>query len=312
MRFLITGGAGFIGSNLADFLLSKGYFVRVLDNFLTGKEKNLELALNQNKNKFELLKGDIRDRVIVEQACEDIDVVLHHAGLRSVPESFIITHEYNDVNIQGTVTILESARKMKVKRLVFASSSSVYGDNTQFPLSETHMPAPLSPYALNKLCVEYYCKIFSENSELSTVALRYFNVFGPKQAKDDEYSVVIPKFIQCIRDEKPTPIFGDGGQSRDFIYIDDVLSANFLAATVPGIKHEVINIASGKSHTILDLNKTLNKIFKKTIAPAFLPLRNGDIYKSEADISKAKKILGYHPSVSFEDGLAHTLKDFYS
>ncbi len=308
MKFLITGGAGFIGSNLADFLLSQGHFVRVLDNFTTGKKDNLNQAQNQGKDQFELLSGDVRDLVIVDRACVGIDVVLHQASLKSVPESLKIPNAYNEVNIQGTVNVLEAAKKNGVKRFVFASSSAVYGDNDQFPLKETALPVPLSPYAVTKLCKEYYCKIFSESFELSTVALRYFNVFGPRQAKDDEYSVVIPKFIDCLKNDRPTPIFGDGGQSRDFIYIDDVVMANYLAATVPDIKHEVINVASGKDHTILELTKTLNHILNKNIAPQFLPLRMGDIYRSAADISKAKRILGFHPAVSLEEGLRRTVK----
>jgi nucleoside-diphosphate-sugar epimerase len=218
--------------------------------------------------------------------------------------------DYNDVNINGILNMLQAARNKKVKRFVFASSSSVYGDTTEFPQVETQYPLAMSPYALTKLAGEYYCRVFSTNFGLETVCLRYFNVFGPKQALDDEYAVVIPKFIDCIIKNEPPPIFGDGGQSRDFTYIENIVSANFLAATVSGITHEVVNIALGENNTVLSLAQTINKILGKNVQPKFLPLRAGDIYKSHANISKIQKVLGYQPLVRFEEGLRRTIEYF--
>ncbi len=279
MKFLITGGAGFIGSNIVEALLigkARGLspseasgtvpeqvFVRVLDNFSSGKKENLAFTkglspseasekngdrlLDKKKGlsptqliyeapqgtvpSFELLEGDIRDKAACNKACDGIDAVLHQAALRSVPKSMKDPESYNEVNIGGTLNMLQAAAKNKVKRFVFASSSSVYGDTSKFPEQETDYPLLISPYALSKLAGEYYCRIFSEHFGLETVCLRYFNVFGPRQALDDEYAVVIPKFIHCILHDEQPPIFGTGKQSRDFTYIDNVVEANILAAT---------------------------------------------------------------------------------
>jgi nucleoside-diphosphate-sugar epimerase len=217
---------------------------------------------------------------------------------------------YNDVNINGILVMLQAAVKKKVKRFVFASSSSVYGDTAPFPEKETQYPLLISPYALSKLAGEYYCRIFSEHFGVETVCLRYFNVFGPKQALDDEYAVVVPKFIHCILRDEPPPIFGTGKQSRDFTYIDNVVSANYLAAATPGIKHEVVNVANGQSQTVLYLVEAINKIVGKNIQPKFLPVRPGDVFKTEADISKISNVLKYKPSVNFEEGLKRTVDYF--
>lgn len=309
MRFLVTGGAGFIGSHIAERLLKEGHFVRVLDNFSSGKEQNLSFTPDYtlNANRYMLIKGDIRDFDTCLRACDNIDYVLHQAALRSVPKSMTMPHEYNAVNIDGTVNVLEAALKSKVKRVVMASSSSVYGDTTKFPEKETDMPLLISPYALTKLAGEYYARVFSENYGLEAVNLRYFNVFGPRQSLDDEYAVVIPKFIDCMLDNRQPPIHGTGKQSRDFTYIDNVVEANILAATTPGIKCEVFNVACGSDNSILDLVDTLNRIMSKSIKPAFTPLRPGDVFRTLADISKIKSILGYAPKVGFEDGLKRTV-----
>lgn len=312
MRFLVTGGAGFIGSNIAEELLRKGYFVRVLDNFSSGKKENIEFALRLGKNKFQLISGDIRDKTTCRKSCQGIDYVLHQAGLRSVPKSLKDPQIYNDVNINGTLFMLQAASENKVKRLVFASSSSVYGDADTFPEKEDFLPKLISPYALTKLAGEYYCRIFSETLGLETVALRYFNVFGPKQALDDEYAVVIPKFISCILRDKRPPIFGNGKQSRDFTFIENVVQANIRAATAKGIKHAVFNIANGQDRTVLALVSALNRIIGKNIKPVFLPARPGDVFRTRADISRAKKLLGYRPKVSFEVGLRKTVKHMES
>ena len=309
-KFLITGGAGFIGSSIAEKLINDGHYVRVLDNFFSGKEENLAFARGLGRDKFELIRGDIRDKNICLAACKGVDYILHQAALRSVPKSMDDPASYNDVNINGVMTMLQAAAANKVKRFVFASSSSVYGDTDQFPQKETQYPLLISPYALSKLAGEYYCRIFSEHFGVETVCLRYFNVFGPKQALDDEYAVVVPKFIHCIMNDTPPPIFGNGKQSRDFTFISNVVSANVLAATTPGIKHEIFNVANGRDNTVLNLVDALNKIMGKNIKPKFLDARAGDVFKTEADISRIKSRLNYQPLVSFEDGLEKTVAYF--
>jgi nucleoside-diphosphate-sugar epimerase len=311
-KFLIAGGAGFIGSSIAEYLVKNNHYVRVLDNFFSGKEENLSFAKGLGKDKFELIRGDIRNKEDCDKACHGIDYISLQAALRSVPKSMEDPASYNDVNINGILVMLQAAAKNKVKRMVFASSSSVYGDTDQFPQRETQYPLLISPYALSKLTGEYYCRIWSQFFNVETVCLRYFNVFGPKQALDDEYAVVVPKFIHCIMNDQPPPIFGTGKQSRDFTYIENVISANVLAATAPGVKHEVVNIANGKDNTVLELVETLNKIMGKNIQPKFLPLRAGDVFKTHADISKAQEKIGYKPLVNFEDGLKKTVEYFKS
>lgn len=316
MRYLVTGGAGFIGSHIVERLLKDGHFVRVLDNFSSGKEENLSFVKQLTTNNYELIRGDIRDKSTCEKACQGIDYVLHQAALRSVPKSMKDPVSYNEVNINGTLYMLQAAAKAKVKRFVFASSSSVYGDVDKFPEVEDFYPKLISPYALSKLAGEYYCRIFSEHFGLETVSLRYFNVFGPRQALDDEYAVVIPKFIHCILHDQQPPIFGTGKQSRDFTYIDNVVEANILVATKPlatcdmrhaTSKHEVFNVANGQDNTVLQLVDSLNKIIGKSIKPQFLPVRPGDVFRTCADISKISKKIGYKPKVNFEEGLRKTV-----
>ena len=309
-KYLITGGAGFIGSSIAERLISDGHYVRVLDSFFSGKEENLAFAKDLGKEKFELIRGDIRDKNTALAACKGVDYVLHQAALRSVPKSMEDPASYNDVNINGVMVMLQAAAANKVKRFVFASSSSVYGDTDQFPQKETQYPLLISPYALSKLAGEYYCRIFSEHFGVETVCLRYFKVFGPKQALDDEYAVVVPKFIHCIMNDQPPPIFGSGKQSRDFTFISNVVSANVLAATTPGIKHEIFNVANGRDNTVLNLVDTLNKIMGKNIEPKFLAARAGDVFKTKADISGITGRLNYKPLVGFEDGLKKTVGHF--
>jgi nucleoside-diphosphate-sugar epimerase len=309
-KYLITGGAGFIGSSIAKHLVKNGHFVRVLDNFYSGKEENLDFAKGLGKDKFELIRGDITNPSDCEKACLGMDNVLHQAALRSVPKSLEDPLSYNKVNIDGILHMLQAASKHKIKRFVFASSSSIYGNTDNFPEKEDHLPLLISPYALSKLTGEYYCRIFSEFFGVETVCLRYFNVFGPGQAMDDEYAVVVPKFIDCILNDQAPPIFGTGRQSRDFTYIDNVVAANILSATTPGIKHEVFNVANGEDNTVLTLVSTLNRIIGKNIQPKFLPVRAGDVFRTSADISKIKERLNYQPSVYFEEGLKHTVEYF--
>jgi nucleoside-diphosphate-sugar epimerase len=309
-KFLVTGGAGFIGSNITEKLLKDGHYVRVLDNFSSGKESNLAFAQGLSAKNYELIKGDIRDKAACDKACQGVDYVLHQAALRSVPKSMKDPESYNDVNINGTLCMLQAASKNKVKRFVLASSSSVYGDVDTFPEKEDFYPKLISPYALSKLANEYYCKIWAEFFDVSCVCLRYFNVFGPRQALDDEYAVVIPKFIHCILHDEQPPIFGTGKQSRDFTYIDSVVQANILAATTPGIKYEVFNVANGKDNTVLELVAMLNKIIGKNIKPKLLPIRPGDVFRTSASISKINKVLKYKPTVDFEEGLRRTVEYF--
>lgn len=309
-KYLVTGGAGFIGSSIAESLIQKGHFVRVLDNFSSGKKENLAFAKGLGKLKFELIQGDIRDPKTCEKACRGMNYVFHQAALRSVPKSLENPHNYNEVNINGTLSMLQAASKFKVKRFVFASSSAIYGKAVHFPQKETDLPLLISPYALTKLTGEYYCRIFSEHFNLQTVCLRYFNIFGPRQALDDEYAVVVPKFIHCLLNDEHPPIFGTGKQSRDFAYIGDVVSANILAATTPHLKHEIFNVASGQDESILELVKILNKIMGKDVKPKFYPTRAGDVFQTHASISQINKKLQFKPQTSFEEGLRRAVSYF--
>ena len=303
-KFLVTGGAGFIGSHIVEKLVRKNHFVRVLDNFSSGRRQNLEGVIKR----IELIEGDIRSADACIRATQGIDFILHQAALRSVPKSMNNPKEYNEVNINGTLNMLEASKKNKVKRFVFASSSSVYGDTDRFPEREDFTPQPISPYALTKLAGEQYCRIFSHHYGLDTVSLRYFNVFGPRQSLDDEYAIVIPKFITCMLKGQPPPIYGSGRQSRDFTYIDNVVEANILAAKKSNANGEVFNIASGKDYTILELVKILNKIMKKDIRPKFLSPRPADVFRTLSDLSRSKRILGFRPKVDFLEGLNLTLE----
>lgn len=302
-NFLVTGGAGFIGSHLVEELIKRKQKVRVLDNFSSGKKENLKNVLN----KIELFKGDIRSLSCCMQACKGIDFVLHLAALRSVPKSMLNPYEYNEVNIKGTLNMLEASRFHKIKRFVFASSSSVYGEVKVFPEKESFNPSPISVYALTKLTGEHYCRIFSQYHKLPVVVLRYFNVFGPRQSLDDQYAVVIPKFINCMLKDKNPPIYGNGRQSRDFTFVSNVVKANLLAVSSQ-IKYGVFNVASGKNYSILQLVRILNKLMGKKLKPIFLEKRAGDVFKTLADLSQAKRKLGFYPEIDFIHGLKITLE----
>jgi len=306
MKFLVTGGAGFIGSHIVDALVGNGDKVTVLDDFSSGRMENLAGVMN----KIELIKGDIRSKDLVKKAVDGVDYALHQAALRSVPKSLANPELYNDVNINGTLNILTASRDAKVKRVVVASSSSIYGDIDKFPEREDFLPQLISPYGLTKLAAEYYSRIFSMIYGLETVNLRYFNVFGPRQSLENEYAVVVPKFITCMLKDEPPPIHGDGKQTRDFTYVANVVQANIKSATTPGIKYEILNIACGKAYTVLDIVKYVNKILGKNILPAFGPIRAGDAKHTLADISKAKKLIGFKPEIGFEEGLKKTINYF--
>ncbi|MBM3254032.1 MAG: SDR family oxidoreductase [Candidatus Omnitrophica bacterium] len=305
-NYCVTGGAGFIGSHIVDELVLRGEFVRVLDNFETGKKENLSSVLD----KIELVEEDIRNFEVCKKITIGIDYVLHQAALRSVPKSMFDPISYNEVNVKGTLNILMAAQENKVKRVVFASSSSVYGDTAKLPEKETDPPNPISIYALTKLMGEYYCKMFTSSFGLETVVLRYFNVFGPRQSLESQYAVVIPKFVTCMLKNESPPIHGDGMQSRDFTYVKNVVDVNLIAATSKNSAGEIFNIACGKSNTILELVNQLNKMLKKDMEPVFTPPRHGDVIHTLADISKAKNILGFNPIIDFEEGLGRTIDYF--
>lgn len=305
-RFLVTGGAGFIGSNLTEALLNKNLFVRVLDNFSTGKHENLNLFFN-NSN-FELIDGDIRDLDTCLKACSNIDYVLHEAAFGSVPKSIKYPSLYEDINIKGTLNIFLACHYNKVKRIVYASSSSVYGDNQTLPKKENFIGKPLSPYALTKRVNELYASIFTSIYGLETVGLRYFNVFGKNQDPYSYYSAVIPKFIISLLNKKTPTINGDGSYSRDFTYVENVVEANLKACiSTNKVSGEVFNIGFGNNISLNELYYTLANELSYNHSPIYGPTRTGDIPHSYADITRAKLLLDYSPRYSFKDGIIQTL-----
>lgn len=301
--FLVTGGAGFIGSNLCEALLNKGCRVRCLDDLSTGKQANVDMFLD-NPN-YEFIKGDIKDLDTCMKACEGVDYVLNQAAWGSVPRSLEMPLFYCQNNIQGTLNMLEAARQQGVKKFVYASSSSVYGDEPNLPKTEGREGNLLSPYALTKRCDEEWAKLYTMHYGLDTYGMRYFNVFGRRQDPNGAYAAVIPKFImQLMRGEVPT-INGDGKQSRDFTYVDNVIEANMRACLAPHeAAGEAYNIAYGGREYLIDIYYGLTKALGLDVEPNFGPDRKGDIKHSNADISKAKRLLGYDPSYSFKDGIA--------
>ena len=306
-RYLVTGGAGFIGSHIVDRLVADKHQVRVLDDLSSGKLDNLKGV----KDRVEFVKGDIRDRKIMKQAVKDVERILSVAAWRSVPKSMEDAYGYTDVNVLGTANLLEEAVKAKVKRVVCISSSSVYGETTKVPMTETDPANPLSPYAASKLVNEIYCGMFYRGFGLETVAVRYFNVFGPRQSLENDYAVVIPKFITSLLKKQSPPVYGDGKQSRDFTYVDNVAEATIMASQVLGVgTGEVFNIALGEEHTLLDLLDQLNKIIGTNVKPDFKPKRAGDVYKTYADSSKAERMLGWKGKVNFAEGLRRTVEWF--
>lgn len=307
--FLVTGGAGFIGSNLCEAILKLGYKVRCLDDLSTGKQENVDMFLD-NPN-YEFIKGDIKDYNVCLKACENVDFVLHQAAWGSVPRSIEMPLVYCANNIQGTLNMMEAARQNGVKKFVYASSSSVYGDEPNLPKHEGREGNLLSPYALTKRCDEEWAKQYTRHYGLDTYGMRYFNVFGRRQDPYGAYAAVIPKFIkQLMNDEAPT-INGDGKQSRDFTYIENVIEANLKACLAPHeAAGEAFNIAYGGREYLIDIYYALAKALGKNIEPKFGPDRAGDIKHSNADISKAKEMLGYDPDYDFETGLNEAI-DWY-
>lgn len=300
--FLVTGGAGFIGSNLCEAILSKGYRVRCLDDLSTGKEKNIEMFMDHPN--YEFIKGDIKDLETCNKACEGADYVLHQAAWGSVPRSIEMPLFYADNNIIGTVNMLEAARLSGVKKFVYASSSSVYGDEPNLPKKEGREGNLLSPYALTKRADEEFARMYTKFYGLETFGMRYFNVFGRRQDPDGAYAAVIPKFLKLLLNDKAPTIHGDGRQSRDFTYIDNVIEANLRACLAPKrAAGEAYNIAFGAREYLIDIYYGLTEALGKDIEPEFGPERAGDIRHSNADISKARELLGYDPEYSFEEGI---------
>lgn len=306
-KVLVTGGAGFIGSHLVDKLLERGYRVKVLDNFSTGKKENLAA----NFSSIELIKGDICDDDALRRAVNGVDYVFHQAALGSVPRSIddpITTHECNTT---GTLKLLVAARDEGVKRLIYASSSSVYGNTPILPKVETMQSSPRSPYALSKLSGEIYCQLFNSLYGLETISLRYFNVFGPRQDEHSQYAAVIPRFASALLKDQPLTIFGDGKQTRDFTYIENVVQANMLSMLAPKqATGEAFNIACGAHYSIEDLSNELSNILGVAAKTTYQNARSGDVQDSYADISKATKLIDYLPNVSFSEGLNKTAKWF--
>ena len=305
--FLITGGAGFIGSNLCEAILNLGYRVRCLDDLSTGKQANVDLFID-NPN-YEFVKGDIKDLDVCLKACEGVDYVLNQAAWGSVPRSLEMPLFYSLNNIQGTLNMLEAARQKGVKKFVYASSSSVYGDEPNLPKTEGREGNLLSPYALTKRCDEEWAKQYTKHYGLDTYGMRYFNVFGRRQDPDGAYAAVLPKFIKMLLNDQQPTINGDGKQSRDFTYIENVIEANLKACLAPSsAAGEAFNIAYGGREYLIDIYNTLTKALGKDIEPNFGPDRKGDIKHSNADISKAQSLLGYDPEYDFAKGLNEAIE----
>lgn len=304
--YLVTGGAGFIGSHIVERLVREGHKVRVIDNLSTGNKENIEPFVEE----IEFIEGDIRDLELVREAMEGVDYVLHQAAVPSVPRSVKDPLMTNAANVDGTLNILITARDTGVKRVVYASSSSAYGDAPILPKHEEMKPEPRSPYAVSKLAGELYCQAFYHVYGLETVALRYFNVFGPRQDPESQYAAVVPKFIMALLSGEPPTIFGDGEQSRDFTYIENVVEANLLAAEAPDAAGEVFNIACGERITVNELTRLLAEIAgaNPELKPEYAPQRPGDVRHSLADISKAGRLLGYEVKVSASEGLKQAVE----
>lgn len=307
---LVTGGAGFIGSHIAEALLKRRYPVRVFDNLSTGKRENVEQLRRGN---LEFLKGDLRREADVRKAVKGVRYVFHVAANRAVLRSVDDPLETNDVNVTGTLRLLIAARDARVRRVIFSSSSSVYGNAAKFPCEEKDRPLPQSPYAASKIMGEYYCQQFTSLYGLSTVSLRYFNVFGPRQHPESIYSAVIPIFIDCLVKRKSPEIHWDGRQSRDFSYVDNVVHGNLLAMSAKAVDGDVFNIACHEEYSILDILNALKKIMQvKGVRPVFRPKRKGDVRRTFADISKAKRRLGFNVQTRFYEGLEKTVEWFLS
>ncbi len=302
-KFLVTGGAGFIGSNICRRLVAEGCFVRVVDNLLTGKRSNLDGVID----KIEFVEGDMGDESVARAVVKGVDVILHEGALPSVPRSVDepeLTHKHC---VDATFTLLMAARDAGVKRFVYAASSSAYGDTPTLPKVETMATSPLSPYAVGKLVGEYYCSVFAKVFGLETISLRYFNVFGPYQDPTSQYAAAIPAFVTGILKDQPPTIYGDGEQSRDFTYIDNVVQANLCAARAKKTNGEVVNIACAEKITVNEIIAMINEMVGKNVVPIYAPARAGDVKHSLADITAARELIGFEPVVLFRDGLERAI-----
>jgi nucleoside-diphosphate-sugar epimerase len=304
MRYLVTGGAGFIGSNTVDELVRRGHSVVVLDDLSSGKEENLA----EIRNKITIIKGSITDIEVVRKAMHEAECVLHLAARTSVPRSVKDPIETNKINIDGTLNVLVAAKEMKVKRVVFAGSSAAYGETPTLPKIETMEPLPVSPYGVTKYVGELYCQTFGRCYGLENVALRYFNIFGPRQDPSSPYSGVLAKFCAAFLEDSQPVVFGDGEQTRDFTYVDNAVQANLLACEAPNVSGKVFNVGVGGRVSLNEVLRELRKITGKNLEAKYEPPRDGDIRDSQADISQAREFLGYQPNVTFEEGLARTFE----
>jgi nucleoside-diphosphate-sugar epimerase len=301
-KVIVTGGAGFIGSHLAEGLVKQGHTVCVIDNLCTGSQQNLSSIIGD----IEFVRADIRDKEAISYAFEGADTIFHQAALRSVPASLENPAIYNDVNINGTYNVLEAARHCGARRVIFASSSSVYGDSTELPQKEENLGTRLSPYAITKAAGEDYCRFFWKTYGLETVSLRYFNVFGPRQDPKSQYAAVIPLFITALLNDRQPTIFGDGKQTRDFTYITNVVNANILAMASETAVGEVINVANGEGVSVNELFEKIRSFLNKDIKPLYAPERKGDVKHTKADVTKQKKLLGLNDTTNFDRGLEQT------
>jgi UDP-glucose 4-epimerase len=301
----VTGGAGFIGSHLVEALLEQGWRVRVLDDLSSGHREFLPA-----QPALELVVGDVRESALLRRCMEGVDTVFHQGALRSVPRSVEDPFAYHDVNATGTMRLLLAAREARVRRVVSASSSSVYGDQRELPLREDMTPMPISPYGVSKLVGEHYCRNFSRHYGLQTVSLRYFNVFGPRQDPDSEYAAVVARFIRAAQAGVPLEIHGDGRQTRDFTYVSNVVDANLAAAAAATADGEAYNVACGERLSVLDIARHLEEALGRQLPRGHTPARPGDVRDTLADIARAQSGLGYRPRVNFADGLKRTLASF--
>ena len=305
-KVLVTGGAGFIGSHIVDALVARGDRVTVLDNMSTGRVENLTAVRKQ----IELVEGDLADPGVVRSAVQGVDCIFHQAALASVQRSVEKPLDTHAACVTGTLVLLDEARKAKVRRIVYAASSSAYGDQPTASKRESDLPLPISPYGAAKLAAEYYLAAFAEMRDIETVALRYFNVFGPRQDPNSEYSAVIPRFITAMLGGTAPTVYGDGGQSRDFTYVENVVAANLLAGAAANVSGRVLNVAAGGKISLLELIAALNNLLKTDVKPKHEPPRVGDVRESMADITLARQYLGYEPRISFEEGLRRSI-DYY-
>lgn len=308
--YLVTGGAGFIGSHLAERLLSDRHRVRVLDNLSTGRRENLDVLRAAGGDSFEWIEGDIRDRETCRRAARGVEVVFHEAALASVQRSIENPADTTAVNVLGTVHVLAAAREGGARRVVLASSSSVYGNAPTLPKHEGQALAPLSPYAASKLAGEQFARVWAETLGLETVCLRYFNVFGPRQDPNSQYAAVIPLFITALLSRRRPIVFGTGEQSRDFTFVTNVVEANLCAAREGPGAGDAVNIACGERYSLLTLLESMGRILGVTPDPEFRPPRAGDVLHSQASIEKAGSLLGFHPGTGFQEGLRRTVEHF--